>query len=76
MISPTIFNIMMDAVSRLLDRAIRENKDTSVTTTHIFYADDGYIAGICGQIVQMVVDNATKLFSESVYTLIVLRKNL
>jgi len=61
-ISPTIFNIMVDSVVRVLDMEITNHEDMEVKTTQIFYADDGYISGIDGDRVQTVMDYETRLF--------------
>ena len=61
-ISPTIFNIMIDAVVRVLEQEIKKREKSIVTTSQIFYADDGYIAGVDECRVQETMNDAVLLF--------------
>jgi Reverse transcriptase (RNA-dependent DNA polymerase) len=51
-VSPTIFNIVMDAVIRASEEEMKEKEKTTI----IFYADDGLIGGYNHTIVQETLD--------------------
>ena len=62
-VSPTIFNIMVDEVVRVVQADIADQEaGQSNQTTGIFYADDGYVAGTDGTRVQQVMQLYTQQF--------------
>lgn len=62
-LSPTLFNILVDFVVRQLDQNFETTNGISrVTTISIFYSDDGYIGGLDPCKVQFLTDEAVRLF--------------
>ena len=53
-ISPLIFNIMLDSVIRRVEDQIEENEYINLKSFSIFYADDGVISGTCSSKVQKI----------------------
>lgn len=56
-ISPILFNIIIDSVVRTISKHINKNPKVSVQSTTIFYSDDGAIFGSDTEEVQQMVDN-------------------
>ena len=61
-ISPILFNIIIDCVVRKLERHIDRNQFIIVQSTSVFYADDGAIFGCDPVEVQGIVDTASEMF--------------
>ena len=59
-VSPTIFNIVIDAICRHAAQVVKHIRtvqpDPTCTNTCIFYADDGFIGGESQTIVQQLID--------------------
>ena len=70
-VSPTIFNIVEDAVLRLWSHRIALALDlvSGVDVVAIFYADDGQLAGFDGPKLQLAFELMTELFSRVGLTL-------
>ena len=63
--SPTIFNIVVDAVVRVVSNDLEEkenNLNMKIPTLNLYYEDDGYIAGCNSDRVQEALDLTTSLF--------------
>ena len=63
-ISPILFNILIDSVVRKVERQIDENEFINLRTFSIFYADDGAISGTCSSKVQQITTDLDEFFEK------------
>ena len=63
-ISPTILNIVVDAIIQVVEKEIKENNlnNQNTLSTTIFYEDDGYLSGDNYENVQEMLNNFTNQF--------------
>jgi Reverse transcriptase (RNA-dependent DNA polymerase) len=64
-ISPTIFNIIIDTVIRASEENMKAKSEEKKTI--IFYADDGFIGGYNPIVVQQTLDKFVTKFKNLVY---------
>lgn len=61
-LSPTLFNLVIDTIVRQLCSEIDENETGRIQSMCVFYADDGYLGGTNPNEVQQMTNKATSMF--------------